>query len=43
MLITPHQVALLTDHTDLLAPNLPASGARWTWVAGRRYRGVRRL
>lgn len=43
MLITPHQVALHCDHLEALAPGVPSQGVRWTWIAGRRFRGVRRL
>lgn len=43
MLITPAQVALHTDHLDAVVPTARIKGARWTWIAGRRYRGVRRL
>ena len=43
MLISPHQVALHTDHLEAFAPATTATGVRWTWIAGRRFRGVRWL
>lgn len=43
MLITPYQVALHRDHLESLAPGIPNNSTRWTWIAGRRFRGVRRL
>lgn len=43
MLITPHQVALHIDHLEGLARGTTSAGTRWTWIAGRRFRGVRRL
>ncbi|MCW2927167.1 MAG: hypothetical protein JWM86_1135 [Thermoleophilia bacterium] len=43
MLITPYQVALHTDRLDALGPVRHTTAARWTWIAGKRYRVVRRL
>jgi hypothetical protein len=43
MLITPHQVALHIDHLQDLAAGANGTNARWTWIAGRRFRGVRWL
>ena len=43
MLITPYQVALHTDHLESLTPVHAGHGSRWTWIAGRRFRGVRWL
>lgn len=43
MLITPHQVALHTDRLEAVGPVRHTTGVRWTWIAGKRYRGVRRL
>ena len=43
MLITPHQVALHCDHLEAYAPGATSPSVRWTWIAGRRFRGVRRL
>ena len=43
MLIAPHQVALHTGHLQALADDAHARGTRWTWIAGRRFRGVRWL
>ncbi|MCW2924076.1 MAG: hypothetical protein JWM98_1480 [Thermoleophilia bacterium] len=43
MLFTPHQVALHCDRLDLVSPTQGSQGVRWTWIAGRRFRSVRRL
>lgn len=43
MLISPHQVALHTDHLEAFQPSTANQGVRWTWIAGRRFRGVRWL
>jgi hypothetical protein len=43
MFVSPHQVALHFDHLDVNAPQLGTPGTRWTWIAGRRFRGVRWL
>jgi hypothetical protein len=43
MFYAPHQVAFYADHPEFLAPNPSSAGARWTWIAGRRFRGVRWL
>ncbi|MEO6867948.1 MAG: hypothetical protein ABI200_07995 [Gaiellales bacterium] len=43
MLITPHQVALHCEHREALSNPLHKTDARWTWIAGRRFRQIRRL
>ena len=43
MFVTPHQLALQCKRLEELAPMTPTQSGRWTWIAGRRYRGVRRL
>lgn len=40
MLFTPHQVALVCRELGTQRPELDEPRARWTWIAGRRYRGV---
>lgn len=43
MLFTPHHVALHCDLLDAVGPRGSVRDVRWTWIAGRRFRGVRRL
>jgi hypothetical protein len=43
MLIAPHHVALHFEELHVLDERFAGNGARWTWIAGRRFRGVRWL
>ena len=43
MFVTPHQLAVSCHRREELAPAPFTANARWTWIAGRRFRGIRRL
>jgi hypothetical protein len=43
MFLAPHQIADRCNQIEAIAPYADATPVRWTWIAGRRFRGVRRL
>lgn len=42
MLLAPHHVAPECVIHDQHTPDAPLRRARWTWIAGRKYRAIRR-
>ncbi|MCW2920937.1 MAG: hypothetical protein JWL76_811 [Thermoleophilia bacterium] len=43
MFLSPHHVAFHCDRLEDVVPTATGSTVRWTWIAGRRFRGIRRL
>lgn len=43
MFLAPHHVAYECDDRHSLAPWADGRRVRWTWIAGHRFRGIRRL